>query len=137
MARYNYLLLCENFLSNDGKASIVNIFDVVGAETFPTIPTKFTIAISIAVMPEDIRNDCVKTRVEIRDPNNKKVLEASAEVPISADAAPANIVSNIDLSGQIAFKSEGTYRIILSANGKKLTECPFKIVKTSDQEGKK
>lgn len=106
MAKLNYFLLCESFsLSADNKASIINVFDTFHYDELPAVPLKFTLAISVQVKQRDVQDGKVQIGVEIHK-NNEMLFKAQGATEIPE---PGNIVSPLDLSGQLAFKDEGDY----------------------------
>lgn len=125
--KLNYFLLCENFVIDDnGRASLINIFDGVSAEKLPIRPAKFGIAFSIAVTQDEARQSPFQLLIRVvNDKSDKTVLEIKGVG--EGEATQGSLVSYIDLAGKVGIKNYGQYTIHLAINDTELATLPFAV----------
>lgn len=83
------------------------MFDTVSYEKLPAIPLKMIFATSIAVTPDDVHDNKVSTKFEIYY-EETVVFKAEGEPTVDIESN-TNLISAIELSGQVAFSKGGTY----------------------------
>lgn len=123
-----YFVLCENFTTDiAGRASITNVFNVVGGPTLPVVGQKFVIAFSLRLLPGDIHNGKVAFTVVIRGPRNQEIQRVEGGGLVKKPKEP--VASALDLSGAIKFEEIGQHSVELLVSDKKVENTVFQVRK--------
>ncbi len=127
--KVNYFLFCEHVTKDKfGRVSLNNIFDIIGGETLPVRPTKFVVAFSVAITKEDVENNSVTFRIEVKDPSGKEVVKIEG-VGKGADKIEEGYAAvELDLSAAIPFEKKGTYAVVLCVNDVQVAEKELQVV---------
>ncbi len=117
--KLNFLHVCENaFVSQDGKLSVVGIFNQIKAANFPAAHPKLSIVSSFA---GDAGN--YSEIIEIVSPTGEIIARAeNNEIGIEKSGGSANFIANFI---GLVFSLEGKYIIRAKVNGNVLNEDNF------------
>jgi len=129
MAHLTYFVLCENYLFNDGKTTLVNIYDTVNASEFPAVVKNFVIAMAIKDVNEsDLVDGKIKAYIElVGEKKPEEVIKMDLEQEITN--FPANVTSSVDLGGKIQFIEETHFTGKLYLNKQHMGTLTFEVKK--------
>ena len=108
------LFVCENvIIANDGKFSVINIFDDIKSTGFPAIHPKLTIA-TIMMLGKGSYNE----QIEIVSPNETVIAKVENKVDVTEPNKSSGFLANFI---NTVFTVEGKYWIRVSIDGKPIT----------------
>lgn len=110
--KLNFLHVCDQVLISEGKASIINIFNIINTKGFPAIAPKFFILSNTS--GESGRHE---EKIEIISSEDEVVASISNEIELKDDGSNNFVASFVNL----LFKKEGKYWIKISMGGDVLT----------------
>ena len=126
MAKLTYFVLCEKYIFNEGKTTLVNVYDIVGTSVFPAAVKDFTIALAINdITKEDAVDGKIKVSVVVRDSAGEEFVRIESEQKVID--FPASVASGADLGGQFQFPKEDKFTGELYLNSKKMGELSFEV----------
>lgn len=130
--RLNYIHLCDEVsFSQEGKLSIIGIFDVINVINIPGSLIKAYLVCNFTVINNDLKEAKINISV-----NNKKNKEEVVKIPELKVPIPAQdkIIPNrqrvLGVSLQlvnIPFKETGEYNISVVVNGENVGACTFYV----------
>ena len=124
-------------MDNDGRVSLINLFDRTYASEFPAMVAKFVIALNVELDANDRKAGSVDLRIDIVEKKSNKLYFNSSG---KGDLPGKNktIVTHLDLSGRLVFKDPGEFTARLYVNTNLLAEFDFAVQKDSlSTKGKK
>ena len=119
--KLNFLHVCENVLiSQDGKISVIGVFNRLLTKGWPAIHPKFSVVTNISTSLEEYIEV-----VEIISPENKTIAKAKNKIIINKKGQSSNFVADFT---NIVFPIEGKYKIRVSVNDKIISEDNYYII---------
>lgn len=128
--RLNFIHLCdEATFSQEGKLSIIGIFDVVNITNIPGSLLKAYLVCNFTVLNDDLKETKLEVKVKNKQTNEEimKTPELTVAIP-NTNPVMGNKQKTLGLSLQLVnmtFKEVGEYTIIVEANGEKVGENTF------------
>lgn len=127
-----YFVVAENVVRGEGgEITIVNIFNSIVAKK-DEMPVKPRLVIAFAFTPKD-KKDSVFTRVQLTDAKDN-VLESFKGTATRLNdtegvhkGLPPEIISFIDLTGDITFDKYGIYKAKLFCQDEQIAESKFEV----------
>ncbi|EKE15742.1 MAG: hypothetical protein ACD_11C00108G0036 [uncultured bacterium] len=116
--KLNFLHVCENaFVSQDGKLSIIGIFNQIKASNFPAAHPKLSIVSSISGVADDYLEV-----IEIVSPKAEVIARIENNVKIQKEGGAANLIASFV---NLIFLIGGKYTIRIKVNNELLSEDNF------------
>lgn len=123
MVKLNFLHICDNvIISNDGKVSLINIFNMIFSKTFPAVHPKFTIFCNMIGDDSSVGEHDIK--ISIFDSSKILTTEVSGKIDVKGPSYEANFIANFL---NILFPREDNYLIEVKINGIKVNEKDYAI----------
>lgn len=116
--KLNFLHVCENaFVAQDGKLSIIGIFNQIKAPNFPAAHPKLSIVSSISGAVGDYLEV-----IEIVSPRAEVIARVENNITIQREDGAANLIASFV---NLIFLINGKYTIRIKINGVLLNEESF------------
>lgn len=119
--KLNFLHVCENaFVAQDGKMSIIGIFNQIKASNFPAAYPKLSIVSSISGAIGDYLEV-----IEIVSPRAEVIARVENNIKIQKEGGAANLIAGFI---NLVFIIDGKYTIRIKINGDLINEENFIIL---------
>jgi len=116
--KLNFLHVCENaFVSQDGKLSIIGIFNQIKADNFPAAHPKLSIVSSVSGGVGKYAEI-----IEIVSPRAEVIAQVENDIEIQREGGSANLIASFV---NLIFLMSGKYTIRIKINGNVLSEDNF------------
>lgn len=116
--KLNFLHVCENaFVSQDGKLSIISIFNQIRANKFPAAHPKLSIVSSVSGGVGKYTE-----MIEIVSPRAEVIAQVENDIEIQREGGSANLIASFV---NLIFLMSGKYIIRVKINGNVLSEDNF------------
>lgn len=133
----NLFVLCENtILDNNGKLTVVNIYDMIYADTVPAVHGRLYFVANIKLQDLSKEDSKVAVKLYIKSPSNIDMLPQAPTLEIQPDLSKKiqNIGIRLEVNG-VVFSEFGTYEAIFKIGDKTLPSLFFEFAQTP--KGKK
>ncbi len=130
--KVNFVFLADHSLiDNNGKLSIIGIFDKINLQTIPGNYLKFVLIGNFDIIDKTI-ND-ISLNVGLIDENNKTVNINIPKQDIHLPEKAKNHFNFMVEFGNLKFDNAGKYKFIVDANGEKVGEVNFEVIKNEQK----
>jgi len=122
MASINWAFLCDYaFVTPDGKASMIGLFDRIGIRTAPAIHPQMFIVFSVTINPED---GAIKFGARLTSPSTGNDLAFVENPPVSVHGGVSTNNVIFAFYG-MSLPEAGEYRMEILANGQTVHFVPL------------
>lgn len=121
-------LICDAASDQMGKLNVLGSFDTINAAQVPFVYAQFTVALRIRFFRNESGNH--PFRINVINADGKSILpkpldgNVNIEMQPSSDSQAVNLVVNLR---DVQFKSDGSYSVDLTMDGKQRGALPLTI----------
>ncbi|MBU3979091.1 hypothetical protein KKF69_03240 [Patescibacteria group bacterium] len=127
----NLFVLCENIiLDTNRKVTLVNIYDIIYAQSLPAFHGKLAFAANIKIQNPTEAEKKFKIELSIKSPSKKEMLTNPIALERNIDITKKiqNIGIAIDVNG-VMLSEYGTYEVNLRINDTNISPLYFEVTK--------
>ena len=131
MTKLDYFLLCENVINDQqGRISLINIFDTINVTALPAIQPKLCLAFAVYLDSEQQKRGEVKFKLDVLKPSESSLLSAEGKGEIKPVMSKNNVqpklAANLELAG-VVFDEVGLYTAHLYVGSKLISSTTFEV----------
>ncbi len=123
--KLNFIHVCENaIIANDGKISVIGVFNKIRVEGLPAAHPRFSIVTNISG-PVGVHKETIK----ILSPKGETIAQSEKDVEIKGEGYVANLITDLI---NVVFPIEGKYKIAIFVDGNLIDDQGFIVIRLNN-----